>query len=135
MTTGSTSESWSPPPDAGYLAHVLARMIAWEPLDMDVLLDDVADALDEVPVAAKDVPPLADRLVAHLNRLGAIAIAAKIDEHDEDVARTISHGARLRAVALPDEPDLAHGHLRRIGWAVSELADQLVKMRCLKGPA
>ncbi|MFF2503534.1 DUF6415 family natural product biosynthesis protein [Streptomyces sp. NPDC058067] len=122
------------PPEVD-LSLLLDRLVAWVPLDVDAMLDDAAEALDDVPPSAELVPDLLERLLLHLDQLGNIAIAAGANQRMKSVADLVDHSATLRALPLPEHPAHAHGHLRRIGWTVSELMDELVESKCLKGTA
>ncbi|MFF4543646.1 DUF6415 family natural product biosynthesis protein [Streptomyces sp. NPDC001406] len=126
-------EPWTPPHDADVLAAFAGRLKVWKPLDVEALLDDVADALDDLPPTAMDVPDLLQRLQAHLGQLATISIANEASEKEDDVARLLVRGETLRASPLPSEPAKAQGHLRQVGWVVNELVERLVEAQYMKG--
>ncbi|MEV3853055.1 DUF6415 family natural product biosynthesis protein [Streptomyces sp. NPDC050095] len=125
-------ERWSPPHDADQLRAFADRLRVWQPVDVDALLDDVADALDDVPPAAMYLPDLIRRLHAGLDQLMNIAVANEAGAKDDYVAQTLGHSETLRASPLPAEP--AQAHLRQVGWAVNELVDRLVAAKYMRGP-
>ncbi|MHB9862004.1 DUF6415 family natural product biosynthesis protein [Streptomyces sp. YIM S03343] len=102
--------------------------------DGDAVLDDVADALDEVPPAEDHVGELAQSLHEHLMRLVNIALAAEAQEDAATAAYLIERAHAVRAEELPGDRWKAIGHLRRMGWAVNELLDLLVEIKCVKKP-
>ncbi|WP_437044899.1 DUF6415 family natural product biosynthesis protein [Streptomyces sp. enrichment culture] len=131
MTASAVIPRWTPPLDAEALSDVLARVQVWVPFDADVVLDDAAIALDEVPPAKEDTEKIAGRLRGHLMRLVTIAVATET-EQDTAAAQLIEHARLLGAEDLPGDHREAVGQLRRMGWTASELLDRLVAMRCLK---
>ncbi|WP_367435264.1 DUF6415 family natural product biosynthesis protein [Streptomyces celluloflavus] len=137
MTTSlpRPSETWKPPLDAEALTRVLDHLLGWTPLDSEALLDDVADAQDDLPPGREEMPDLVQRLNAHLKRLEDIAITSEASQRDAYVANLVERGATLRAAAVPGEFEQAKGHMRRISWIVSELVDRLVATKCLKEAA
>ncbi|WP_406471986.1 DUF6415 family natural product biosynthesis protein (plasmid) [Streptomyces hirsutus] len=122
---------WTPPLSGDELATVLDKIRTWQAFDGDALLNDVAAALDDVPPAEEDVEEIAQQLRSHLMRLVTIAIAAEA-EQDATAAQLIEQARTLCAKDLPGNRWKAVGHLRRMGWAVNELLEQLVALRCLK---
>ena len=125
---------WTPPLDSTALTRVLERVQTWQVYDGDALLDDVADVLDQVAPAEEEFGELAQRLHGHLVRLVNIALAAEAGE-DAATARLIERASTVRAEELPGDRWKAIGHLRRMGWAVNELLERLVAIRCLKEAA
>ncbi|MGW9081298.1 DUF6415 family natural product biosynthesis protein [Streptomyces kronopolitis] len=119
--------------DSQHLMRVLQSLHSWTPLDVETLLDDVADALDDVPPPSNDLPDLVQRLMAHLEQLEHIALANEACERNTHVAGLVTRSQTLRAAA----PTAARirDELRPAGWVVSELVDCLVEIRCMKGPA
>ncbi|GAU70594.1 hypothetical protein SSP35_20_00900 [Streptomyces sp. NBRC 110611] len=126
-------EPWKPPHSAGELIGILGRLRGWTPFDVGSLLDDVAEALDDLPPTAMDMPTLLRRLHAHLSQLATISIANEANEKEDDVARLLLRGETLRASPLPAEPAKAQGHLRQVGWVVNELVERLVAAQYMKG--
>ncbi|MEV8020032.1 DUF6415 family natural product biosynthesis protein [Streptomyces sp. NPDC086554] len=112
---------------------MLNRLKGWTPFDVSTLLDVVADALDDLPPTAMDVPDLLHRLHHHLGQLANISIANEANNKDADVARLLLRGETLRATPPPAEPAEALGHLRQVGWVVNELVERLVETQYMKG--
>ncbi|GGV57899.1 hypothetical protein GCM10010294_04990 [Streptomyces griseoloalbus] len=115
----------------GELATVLNRLRGWTAFDGDALLDDVALALDDVAPAEEVTQEIAQRFLGHLMRLVNIAIAAEAGR-DADAAQLIERARTLRTQGVPGDHRRAVGHLRRRGWIVNELLEQLVEARCLE---
>ncbi|MFJ6636733.1 DUF6415 family natural product biosynthesis protein [Streptomyces sp. NPDC091376] len=134
MIAAAPAGAWTPPLDAEGLAHVIACLRGWQAFDGEALLDDVADALDDVVPAEADVDDLAERLRGHLMRLVNIAVANEAEQRDEAAARLIERARVLRVEELPGGHWNAVGHLRRMGWIASELLERLVERRCVKSP-
>lgn len=126
---------WEPPLDPEALRHVLAAIRAWQPFDVDALLDDVGDALDHVPPPAEHADALARRLREHLTQLVDIAVAAGAEERDDQAADLIKRARALRSEEPPDDHAPSALRLRRLGWAVHELLERLIETHCVKGAA
>lgn len=126
--------SWAPSLDPAALADVLAKIRQWKPFDGDALLADVGDVLDDVTSPEEHIEELARRLRGHLMRLVDIAVTSQ--------AETDAGGAwlvgRVRTVCSEDVPGdhrRTVGHLRRMGWAVTNLLAWLIAHRRLKAAA
>ncbi|WP_193511113.1 DUF6415 family natural product biosynthesis protein [Streptomyces griseoloalbus] len=126
-----SAPQWTPPLSGGELATVLNRLRGWTAFDGDALLDDVALALDDVAPAEEVTQEIAQRFLGHLMRLVNIAIAAEAGR-DADAAQLIERARTLRTQGVPGDHRRAVGHLRRRGWIVNELLEQLVEARCLE---
>ncbi|MFF8638951.1 DUF6415 family natural product biosynthesis protein [Streptomyces pilosus] len=120
---------WTPSLSTGEISIVLDRLRGWAAFDGEVLLDDVADALDDVP--PQDTEEIAQRLRGHLARLATIAVATEAAQ-DTTVTQLLEQARTLGAEDMPNDYSKALGQLRRMGWTASELLDRLVAMRCLK---
>jgi hypothetical protein len=123
--------SWRPPLGAEALDELLTKLQSWQPLDGDGLLDDVADALDDLLPCGAGATELARRLHGHLRRLTEIAVAAGVDRRDVYTAGLVERGRALRARDIPGDRT-ATQHVRRLGWVTNELLDALVAANCLK---
>ncbi|MFF1600802.1 DUF6415 family natural product biosynthesis protein [Streptomyces mirabilis] len=121
-----------PQPDA--VEAALAKIRAWSPYDGDAWLDDVADALDFVPVPEELVDELGQRLRGYLMQLVAIAAGDETERRDARAALCITRARDIREAEMPGDYRQAVGHLRRMGWAVNELLDLLVELGCVKSP-
>ncbi|MBV9024279.1 MAG: hypothetical protein JO362_10920 [Streptomycetaceae bacterium] len=114
------------------MENLVERFRAWRPYDGGVLLDDVADALDDLVPDEEDAGELGQRLRGHLTKLVTIAVAAKADQMDERAALLIERARAVRSQDVPSDHSRAVGQLRRMGWIVNELLERLVETRCLK---
>ncbi|MGI5262366.1 hypothetical protein [Streptomyces angustmyceticus] len=121
------------PDDSSLLARVLNAFARWTPLDVEALLDDVADALDSMPPAPNERRDLLQRLHAHLEQLERIAFAHGAYEGEPSVALLVAQSQILRA-AGPISSDTTQGDLRQAGNVVSGLVDHLVASSLMKGP-
>lgn len=121
------------PDDSSLLARVLGAFARWTPLDVEALLDDVADALDSVPPVLDERLDLLQRLHAHLEQLERIALAHGACEREPGVAMLVAQSRTLRTAA-PTSTDTTQGDLRQAGNVVSGLVDHLVASRLMKGP-
>jgi len=127
-------ERWEPPLDGEALSSLLTKVREWQAYDGEALLDDVAAVLDEVVPAEDRIDEFGDRLRGHLMQLVNIALAAEADQ-DEETARLIEQARTVRSEDVPGDHWKAVGHLRRMGWIVNELLEQLVATNCLKAAA
>lgn len=123
---------WGRPLDVETLGAVLTKLRSWQPLDGDALLDDVADALDDLPPGQAAMGRLVQRLRGHLTRLTEIAVAAKAVQRDAYTACLVQQGSALCSQEVPDGRVPATQHARRLGWVTNELLEALVAARCLK---
>ncbi|MFD4588268.1 DUF6415 family natural product biosynthesis protein [Streptomyces sp. NPDC058434] len=134
MIAAEPARAWTPPLEAEGLAHVIACLRSWEAFDGEVLLDEVADVVDDAVPDEADVHGLAELLRGHLMRLVNIAVANEAEERDETAARLIERARALRVEELPGGHWNAVGHLRRAGWIASDLLERMVEIRCVKSP-
>ncbi|WP_030745702.1 hypothetical protein [Streptomyces sp. NRRL S-31] len=126
-------ERWAPPLAAADLARIVERMRGWQPFDADALLDDTGDALDAVVPA--DGAALAWRLLGHLERLETIAVANRARDEDVATAVLLAQAGVLRSQALDADRAGSVGWLRRMGWTVLLLHEQLVAAGCVREAA
>lgn len=123
---------WRPPLDSEALNELLGNLQTWQPLDGDALLEDVADALDDLLPCVEGTAELTQRLHGHLTRLTEIAVAAGADQRDAFIAGLVERGRVLRSQDVPDDCAAATHHVRRLGWVTNELLEVLVAANCLK---
>jgi hypothetical protein len=128
-------EPWVPPLERAELENLVERFRAWRPYDGGVLLDDVAEALDDLMPDEEGTQELGQRLCGHLTKLVTIAVAAKADQADERAALLIERARAVRSQDVPGDHRRVVGHLRRMGWIVNELLERLVETQCLKEAA
>ncbi|MEW2253268.1 DUF6415 family natural product biosynthesis protein [Streptomyces sp. NPDC006975] len=133
--TAARWQAWTPPLDPAALATVLQKMREWEAFDGAALLDDVAAALDAVAPPDEQTRELGERLQGHLVRLVQIALATNADQSSEQTAQLIARAHALRVQEVPRAPRGTVIHLRRMGWVVDGLHEQLVGQRCLREAA
>lgn len=117
---------WRPPLDTEALGELLTKLRSWQPLDDDALLDDVADALDDIPPDEAGTAELVQRLGGHITRLTEIAVAASADQRDVYTAGLVQRGRVLRSQDVPDDRASATHHVRRLGWVANELLTMTV---------
>ncbi|WP_432041777.1 DUF6415 family natural product biosynthesis protein [Streptomyces cadmiisoli] len=134
--TGFTrhTSQWSPPLQGAELDRVLTKIRHWTPFDGDALLDDIGAVLDDVVPSEEHSEEFARRLRGHLMQLVNIAVAAGAEE-DITAAQLIRQARVLRTAEVPGDRWKAVGHLRRMGWTLSELYERLVAAKCLKEAA
>ncbi|MFI8194017.1 DUF6415 family natural product biosynthesis protein [Streptomyces sp. NPDC085946] len=114
--------------------HARKGLYQWEPFDGNAVLNDVANALDNVVLAEEDIEQFTQRLPSHLMGMVTIGIAGEA-ERDAAAAQLI---AQVRALSDQDvlgDHQAAVGHLRRMAWTVNELFDRLVAKKCLRAAA
>ncbi|WP_433855505.1 hypothetical protein [Streptomyces kronopolitis] len=122
------------PDDTSLLTRVLGALDRWTPLDVEALLDDVADALDGVPPPAPDDRlALQRRLHSHLEQLERIAFVHGACERERGVTDLVAQSRTLRVAGLAVSGP-TQGELRYAGNVVSGLVDYLVALRLMKGP-
>lgn len=121
------------PDDLSLLTRMRDAFARWTPLDVEALLDDVADALDSVPPPVLDDRlALLQRLYAHLEQLERMALAHGACEREPRVAMLVAQSQSLRA-AVPTSSDTTQGDLRQVGNILSGLVDHLAASSLMKG--
>ncbi|MER6205960.1 DUF6415 family natural product biosynthesis protein [Streptomyces sp. NPDC001642] len=113
------------------LKRLLAKVQNWAPYVDGLLLDDVADVLDDHMPGEDEVAEHAQRLCSHLTRLVNLAVASTADERNRGVADLVERGRELWSQALPAEHAQAVGHIRRMAWTLNALLELLVKHQCI----
>ncbi|MEV0982129.1 DUF6415 family natural product biosynthesis protein [Streptomyces sp. NPDC049915] len=116
------------------LEQTLAKLRAWTPYDGDVWLDDVADALDDVPPAEEDIEELAQRLRGYLMQFVSIAVSREAEQRHQRAGRLIARARQVREQEMPGDYRQATTHLRCMGWTVNELLEVLVEIGAVKEP-
>lgn len=120
------------PFDPDRLRWVLGKVQTWQPYVDGVLLDDVADVLDDYVPSEEEVEALATRLRGHLRRLVQLADASKVDQRDQEVAGLVERARTVRSEELPGDRSGDVGHLRRMAWTLEAFLECMVESQCLR---
>lgn len=124
---------WSPPLDSAALATVLARLHAWTPLDVEVIFDDLDTVIGDQTPAEAETPQVLSAMRHHLARLSAIAVADPKFPPTEAMVRLIGRGRLAHKERLPADRRQALGLARRTAFVLSDLIDELIEARYIKG--
>ncbi|MFJ9855160.1 hypothetical protein [Streptomyces sp. NPDC101150] len=103
----------APAHDVETLTRFTAAVKRWKPINVAHVLDDVGNALDEVPPAEKDLADLVDRLQDSLTQLSNIALANGAVRVCDSIAALVERGRTLRATEAADREGVQVA--RRIG--------------------
>ncbi|MFC9624424.1 DUF6415 family natural product biosynthesis protein [Streptomyces sp. NPDC056930] len=123
---------WTPPLDPDDLKHVLKRVAAWTPLDVEAIFDDLDTTIGNQPPPEAATPALVERLRTHLTRLSTIAEAdAKFPPTDE-IAQLIARGRSMQDARLPADHQQAVGMARCMAFVTSDLVEKLIEGRYIK---
>lgn len=139
MTTPAEAPGWTHPIrvaehrfDPERLRWVLGKVQKWQPYVDGLLLDDVANVLDDYTPSEDEVDESALRLRGHLIRLVNLAVTAKVVEQDERVDQIVENARTVGSEEIPGDHWKAVGHVRRMAWTLNELLERLVENQCLK---
>ncbi|EDY43074.2 MULTISPECIES: DUF6415 family natural product biosynthesis protein [unclassified Streptomyces] len=124
---------WTPPLDAGSLKLVLERITAWKPLDVEAIFDDLDMTIGNQPPPVAATGALIERLRDHLKRLSDIAVADKQFAPTVEMARLVELGRPMRDERTPADHQKAVGFARRLAFVTSDLVDELIEARYIKG--
>ncbi|MFF2331797.1 MULTISPECIES: DUF6415 family natural product biosynthesis protein [unclassified Streptomyces] len=123
---------WTPPLDQDGLRHVLKRITAWSPLDVEAIFDDLDTTIGNQPPLKAATPALVERLRRHLNRLSAIAVADPTFPPTDEMTQLIERGRRMQDAPLPADHQQAVGMARRMAFVTSDLVEKLIEGRHIK---
>ncbi|MFG2408776.1 DUF6415 family natural product biosynthesis protein [Streptomyces brevispora] len=123
---------WRPPLDESGLRHVLERITAWSPLDVEAIFDDLDTAIGAQPPPEADTPALIERLRGHLKRLRAIAVADTRFRSTAELTLLVERGRRMQTERLPGDHQQAVGMARRLAFLTSDLVEKLIEDRYIK---
>lgn len=123
---------WEPPLAPDQLRCVLAKMARWQPIDLDVVYDDLEQVLGEFCPAPSAVGAIGDRLRDALAQLSNIACADPAFAPSPEIAALVEQGAGLRGEAKPRDDRQALGQVRRIALTTSDIVDRLIAERHIK---
>ncbi|WP_331763289.1 DUF6415 family natural product biosynthesis protein [Streptomyces sp. NBC_01238] len=126
---------WMPPLDEDGLRHVLKRITAWSPLDVEAIFDDLDTTIGDQPPPEAATPALVERLRSHLKRLSAIAVADTKFPPTDEMAQLIERGRPMQDARLPADHQQAVGMARRMAFVASDLVEKLIEARYIKDVA
>lgn len=126
-------EEWTPPIDADGLRIVLARITAWKPLDIEAIFDDLDTAIGNQPPPVNTTAALVERLRAHLKQLSDIAVADQRYPPTTEMVRLVERGLPMRDERTPADHPQAVGLARRLAFVISDLVEELIEARHIKG--
>ncbi|RSN14820.1 hypothetical protein DMH25_07720 [Streptomyces sp. WAC 01325] len=126
-------EEWTPALDADGLRNVLERFKAWKPLDVERIFDDLDTAIGNQPPPVATTGALVERLRSHLKHLSDIAVADDRYPPTEEMLRLVELGRPLREERTPVDHQKAVGLARRLAFVTSDLVEELIEARYIKG--
>nr|WP_237330011.1 DUF6415 family natural product biosynthesis protein [Streptomyces sp. BA2] len=108
---------WNPPLRSDQLRLVRDRLVAWTPLNLEVIFDDLDAAIGSQPPTAATIAALLERLRGHLKRLCDIAVA------DPKLSGLIERGRLVWDERLPADYQDAVGLARRLAFMLERLIE------------
>lgn len=125
---------WEPPLDADALRFVLARAKAWKPLDVEEIFDDLDTAIGNQPPPLATTAALVERLRGHLKQLSDITVVEeKKYPPTEEMVLLVERGRPIREEPTPTDQAQAVGLARRLAFVTSDLVEELIEARYIKG--
>ena len=134
LPPGVQKDGRVPPLDAELLARIAAGLRAYQPLDVDSILDDVDAVVGEHPADTVLAQPAA-RLHATLQHLVAIVVSDPCRHVPAALAATVDAAQALVRDLRSDSPQ-QYGSIsqqRRTAVLVLELLDQTIESEMIKG--
>ena len=127
---------WEPPLTAAELEGVLAKVRAWQPLNLQAVYDDLDRVLGEHTPTAGEIADLRARLRSSLAQLVSIALAGPQDRLSPAIWQLVAHGRALsdRTHQAPAGYGQALGLLRRTAWATADLIEHLTAAQHISNP-
>ncbi|GAA1249251.1 MULTISPECIES: DUF6415 family natural product biosynthesis protein [Streptomyces] len=126
-------EKWTPPLDADTLKSVLARVMAWKPLDVEEIFDDLDTAIGIQPPPVETAEDLVERLRNYLNQLSDITVADEKCPPTAEMKRLVERGAPIRSELTPTDHQQVVGLARRLAFVTADLVEALIEARYIKG--
>lgn len=126
-------EKWTPPLDADALRSVLDRVREWKPLDVEEVFDDLDTAIGNQPPPVATTAVLIDRLRSHLKQLSDITVADGRYPPTAEMVQLVERGRPLRDERTPADYQRAVGLARRLAFVTSDLVEELIEARYIKG--
>ncbi|MEE1805040.1 DUF6415 family natural product biosynthesis protein [Streptomyces sp. BE133] len=123
---------WTPPLAPDDLRHVLKRVAAWTPLDVEAIFDDLDTTIGNQPPPEAATPALVERLRTYLTRLSAIAVADPKFPPTDEMAQLIERGRSMQDARLPADHQQAVGMARCMAFVASDLVEKLIEGRHIK---
>ncbi|MFB6505646.1 DUF6415 family natural product biosynthesis protein [Streptomyces sp. NPDC056099] len=126
-------EKWTPPLDADALRSVLDGVRAWKPFDVEEIFDDLDTAIGNQPPPVATTAALVERLRAHLKQLSDITVADEKYPPTAEMTRLVGRGLPIRNERTPADHQQAVGLARRLAFVTSDLIEELIEARYIKG--
>ncbi|MFE2094457.1 DUF6415 family natural product biosynthesis protein [Streptomyces sp. NPDC059460] len=117
------------------MRHVLKRITAWSPLDVEAIFDDLDTTIGNQPPSKAATPALVERLRTHLTRLSAITVADPKFPPTDEMTQLIERGRPMQDARLPADHQQAVGVARRMASVTSDLVEKLIAARYIKDDA
>ncbi|MFF4295025.1 DUF6415 family natural product biosynthesis protein [Streptomyces vinaceus] len=144
------AKPWTPPLGGSGLHDLLSAVRRWEPVDWDVVYDDLDTVLNEEvshhaagasgngrPGAAvpgyDEAEELAQRLRGALMQLVNRGLLDNADKKHPDIADLFEKARVVRSEELPDDERQTLTFLRKLGRVTLELAERLEEVGIVKG--
>ncbi|WP_374778603.1 DUF6415 family natural product biosynthesis protein (plasmid) [Streptomyces sp. NBC_01310] len=128
-----STPQWTPPLDAEGLRFVLERIEKWKPLDVEAVFDDLDTAIGNQPPPVTTTGALVDRLRGHLKQLSDIAVADERYPPTAEMVQLVARGVPVRDERTPADYRQAVGLARRLAFVTSDLVEELIEARYIKG--
>lgn len=125
--------AWEPPLDEDGLRFVLARIAAWRPLIVEAIFDDLDTAIGNQPPPVATTEALVERLRGHLKQLSDIAVADERYPPTAEIVGFVERGLPIRSERTPANHQQAVGLARRLAFVTSDLVEELIEARYIKG--
>ncbi|WP_409055549.1 DUF6415 family natural product biosynthesis protein [Streptomyces sp. SYP-A7185] len=110
-------EKWTPPLSSDRLRRIRDGLVAYTPLNLELIFDDLDAAIGNQPPPPATIAALVERLRGHLKRLCDIAGA------DPKLGPLFERGHLVRAECLPADHQEAVGLARRQAFLVETLIE------------
>ncbi|GAA2951566.1 DUF6415 family natural product biosynthesis protein [Streptomyces enissocaesilis] len=128
-----STAQWTPPLDAEGLRFVLERIKDWKPFDVEEVFDDLDTAIGNQPPPVATTGALIDRLRDHLKQLSDITVADDKYPPTAEMVLLVERGRPLREERTPADHQRAVGLARRLAFVASDLVEELIEARYIKG--
>jgi hypothetical protein len=112
---------------------VLERVRDWKPLDVEDVFDDLDMAIGNQPPPVATTGALVDRLRGHLKQLSNIAVADGQYPPTAEMVQLVERGRPLRDERTPTDYPQAVGLARRLAFVTSDLVEELIEARYIRG--
>lgn len=133
VATKRPVEKWTPPLDADALRSVLERVKVWNPLDVEKVFDDLDSTIGNQPPPIATTDALIERLRGHLKQLSDVTVADSQYPPTPQMVQLVERGRSLRDERTPANHQQAVGLARRLAFVTSDLVEELIEARYIKG--